>query len=165
MEEDILFTEQQRFNQVWVWVVLIIIDLSLLFGIYHQVVGERGLKHDWVAGGVLYFSSLLVFAVTIIIFFSKLETTITKEAISVRFFPLILKTKVYHRDSIEQAVVRNYSPLAEYGGWGFRFNSDGRAYNVSGDTGIQLVFKNGKKLLIGTNKGQEAANVLAVLQY
>jgi len=163
MESEVLFAEQQRFNQVWIWVLLVMIDLSLLFGIYNHIVNKQKGNSVWIMNGALYISFLLVFAVTLIMFFSKLETTITKDAITVRFFPLLLNTKIYTWDSIDQAVVRQYSPIGEYGGWGLRIGADGKAFNVSGDTGIQLVFKNGKKLLIGTNKGQEAANLLAAL--
>jgi hypothetical protein len=36
--------------------------------------------------------------------------------------------------------------------------------NVSGDIGIQLEFKNGQKLLIGTQKQAEAKSVLETYQ-
>ena len=55
--------------------------------------------------------------------------------------------------------------LLEYGGWGLKGGllwkkSKGIAINVSGNIGIQLELKNGKKLLIGTQKLQEAKQVL-----
>jgi len=58
-----------------------------------------------------------------------------------------------------------YYPISEFGGWGLRggfFFNKGKekAVNVSGDIGIQLIFKNGKKLLIGTQKKEEAKRVL-----
>jgi TATA-box binding protein (TBP) (component of TFIID and TFIIIB) len=36
----------------------------------------------------------------------------------------------------------------------------GKAYNVSGNKGVQLVFKNGKKLLIGSQKADELAKAI-----
>jgi len=61
--------------------------------------------------------------------------------------------------------LRGYSPISEYGGWGMRYSlsGKGRALNVSGRTGVQLVFKDGKKLLIGTQKADDIMQVLAVL--
>lgn len=64
-----------------------------------------------------------------------------------------------------KAYVRTYDALSEYGGWGLKGgalwnNSKGKAINVSGNIGIQLELKNGKKLLIGTQKKKEAENVL-----
>jgi hypothetical protein len=37
----------------------------------------------------------------------------------------------------------------------------GRAFNVSGDKGLQLQFSNGKRLLIGTQMPDELTTVLA----
>ena len=53
----------------------------------------------------------------------------------------------------------------EYGGWGLRYGffGKGRALNVSGNTGLQIEFNNGKRLLIGTNKPRELKEVLTKL--
>jgi TATA-box binding protein (TBP) (component of TFIID and TFIIIB) len=57
--------------------------------------------------------------------------------------------------------VREYAPLSEYGGWGLRYSvNHGKAYNVSGNQGVQLFFTNGKKLLIGTQKPEEITAIL-----
>ena len=51
------------------------------------------------------------------------------------------------------------------GGWGIKFGlfgnkARGNAVNISGDIGIQLELKNGKKLLIGTQKEAESKSVI-----
>ena len=58
--------------------------------------------------------------------------------------------------------VRQYSPLLEYGGLGMRIGlfGKGKAWNISGDKGLQLEFNNQKKLLIGTNQPEELAATL-----
>jgi len=44
---------------------------------------------------------------------------------------------------------------------GFFFNKGrGKAINVSGNIGVQLILKNGDKILIGTQKKEEALRVL-----
>ena len=98
-------------------------------------------------------------------FIMKLETRITDTGISVRFYPLQLKFRHYNWEDIELAYIRNYSPLAEYGGWGIRYSlsGQGKALNVSGRTGLQLVFKDGRKLLIGTSKPEDLTQVLFIL--
>lgn len=55
----------------------------------------------------------------------------------------------------------------DYGGWGLRlgFFGKGRAYNISGNIGMQIVFKDGKKLLIGTQKSAEIKSFLERLKY
>jgi hypothetical protein len=47
---------------------------------------------------------------------------------------------------------RTYSPVLEFGGWGIRVGGGGMAYNVSGNEGVQLVLKSGRRVLIGTRQ-------------
>ncbi|TXD48954.1 hypothetical protein ES045_05870 [Polaribacter sp. IC073] len=82
-----------------------------------------------------------------------------------QFFPFHFSLKTISWNEISKAGVRTYLPISEFGGWGLRggfFFNKGKekAVNVSGDIGIQLILKNGEKLLIGTQKKQEAAHVL-----
>jgi hypothetical protein len=59
-------------------------------------------------------------------------------------------------NEVQQCYIREYSPIFEYGGWGWRYSfSNGRAYNVSGKIGLQIVLKNGKRILIGTQKANK----------
>jgi uncharacterized protein YlzI (FlbEa/FlbD family) len=65
----------------------------------------------------------------------------------------------------ETAHVRKYNPIGEYGGWcikgGLLWNKEkGKCVNITGAISIQIVLKNGKKLLIGTKKKEEVNNVL-----
>jgi hypothetical protein len=87
----------------------------------------------------------------------RLTTRVSSDGIRVRFVPFHFKEQFYPWDSIESAQVRTYSPLREYGGWGIKygFNGQGKVYNVSGNQGLQLIFKSGEKLLIGTQKPDE----------
>ena len=47
-----------------------------------------------------------------------------------------------------------YNALLEYGGWGVRVSPLGMAF-IAGNTGVQLVLKDGSKVLIGTNQVEE----------
>jgi TATA-box binding protein (TBP) (component of TFIID and TFIIIB) len=54
--------------------------------------------------------------------------------------------------------------MLEYGGWGIRCGWHGKkVYNISGNRGVQLVFKNGKRLLIGSQKPDDFANALNLM--
>ena len=95
----------------------------------------------------------------------KLTTRITEEGIYVRFFPFHFKEKFFPWETITASYVRTYSPLKEYGGWGIKygFNGQGIVYNVAGNVGLQLQFKEGDPILIGTQKGEEIKQVLVAL--
>ena len=53
--------------------------------------------------------------------------------------------------------MRKYSPLREFGGWGYRVGPGGKAFNMQGNMGLQLEMMGGEKLLIGTRKPEELA--------
>ncbi len=108
----------------------------------------------------LIFGTIAISLLSALFFVFRLETNITEEAISVRFFPLHLKFRKYLWSDIETAEVRKYKPLLEYGGYGIRGFGNNRALNIAGKTGLQLIFKDGRKLLIGTQKGLEMIEML-----
>jgi len=162
MTEQVLFTEKQRFNQVWLWILMGAITLIPFYGIYNQVIlGKPFGNHPMSNSGLYIFAVLMSLFTFALLRILTLETRITASGIDARFYPFHTDANHYSWEDMDSAVVRTYSPLAEYGGWGLKWGSNGKAYNVSGDQGIQLVFKNGNKLLIGTNKPVEAAAALA----
>ncbi len=139
------FKEIQRFTQWWLWLVLVGSWVVLMYSL-GTVQPQTTLA---------YFISFVVGMLLPILFWQmRLMTRITEEGIYVRFVPFHFKEQFYPWESIESAQVRTYSPLMEYGGWGIKygFNGQGKVFNVAGDQGLQLVFKSGEKLLIGTQK-------------
>lgn len=93
--------------------------------------------------------SLLVF---VLIFILNLETKINRKGISAGFEPLPFFRRHYDWDEIQECYIRTYAPVSEYGGWGIRGFGRAKAYNVSGNIGIQIITKNNERFLIGTEK-------------
>lgn len=162
MKNEILFTENQRFKQWWLWVVLLAIDAMFIFGFIKQIVlgkqfGDKPMSNFGLAltGGVMILATMFFISL-------RLDTQIRRDGIYVRFFPVRLSFKRYSWENVFRSYVRQYNAIAEYGGWGYRmgFLGKGRALNVSGSQGLQLEFKDHKKLLIGTNKPEELEKVL-----
>lgn len=92
----------------------------------------------------------------------RLETLVKDSGIYVRFFPVHVSFKRYSWDRISKSFVRKYKPISEFGGWGLRSGlfGKGKAFNVSGNKGLQLEFLDGTRLLIGTNKPEELTETL-----
>lgn len=104
--------------------------------------------------------SFVEFFVLAEVIFTKLYTEIDEKGITVQLKPFHLKPKFFTWDEIELISVRKYRPLAEYGGWGLRIGMNGTAYNIKGNMGLQIVFKNKKMLLIGTQLADELSQFL-----
>jgi len=94
------------------------------------------------------------------IFILELRTKINSTGVSANFAPFPFFKRHYDWSQIEKIYVRKYSALTEYGGWGIRGFNEAKAYNVSGKYGIQIVTKENKHFLIGTQKPQDAERVL-----
>lgn len=103
--------------------------------------------------------ALLVLAVLVVsvflLFGSKLTVEVTNKSLQLTYWPFINKPISYSESDIEKYEIRKYRPVREYGGWGVKQGKKGvgKAFNVSGNIGLQLYLKNGKKVLIGTQRG------------
>ena len=100
-------------------------------------------------------SVLFIVAALIVLLLSRLKTRITYDGIFITFPPLKRKSYRIKAQEIERYEIRTYRAKREFGGHGMkRRRKYGMSYTVSGNIGLQLYFKNGKKLLIGTQKKQ-----------
>lgn len=156
MINQYFFEENQRFGS-WSF-LLVLVLFPILFRLYSQIKsGDPLLSSD----NIPLFAGLLLIAGIMVFFLSlQLHTRIDSKGIEVRFAPVHRQWTRYEWDALQAVYVRQYSPLGEYGGWGFRGIGSNKALNVSGSQGIQLVFSDGRKLLIGTQKAEEAERVL-----
>ncbi|HET6897964.1 MAG TPA: hypothetical protein VFK70_06445 [Vicinamibacteria bacterium] len=81
--------------------------------------------------------------------------TVGDAGVRIRMLPFANRTIAPAR--IARWEARTYRPIREYGGWGLRFGPRGRAYNVSGDRGVELTLDNGKRVLIGSQRSDDLA--------
>ncbi len=166
--KKILFKEEQRFKQPWVWLILVPASVAVIvvfgFAFDKQLVqGEPWGDKPMSDTGLLVFGIfiiLLMVGLTILFYKMKLIIEIRADGIYYRYPPMIQKFRDIPHGSIERYEVRKYKPIREYGGWGIKNHGNprkrrkyGSAYNVSGNIGLQLYLKDGKKILLGTQRG------------
>lgn len=153
-----IFKEEQRFTQTWL-IIIIVISLIVPLAIILKEIDKLSTSEIIISIGTIILASGLIFLF-------KLTTRIDEKGIHYKFFPFHLKFKTVVWNDIENAYIRTYDAISEYGGWGIRggalwYKAKGKAINISGNIGIQLELKDGKKLLIGTNKKEQAQDVLS----
>lgn len=161
-DSDILFYEKQQFRQWWIWLLLAGVNAPFVAGVIKQIGWRQPFSDDPMTNTQLICATGTIVLLTIFIFSIRLETQIKPDGIYVRFFPFHFKYKHYPWSILIKSYVRQYSPIGEYGGWGLRRGAfgKGKAFNISGNKGLQLEFTTGQKLLIGTNKPEELNMVL-----
>jgi hypothetical protein len=154
-----LFIEEQKFRKMYLWIILITVNAFQLIVIFQLVFfGEISGEIPGTRGRLIIFlQSTLVFLITLLMWNLRLDTAIREDGIYYRYFPFQRKFKKILWSDISKCYVRRYNPIMEYGGWGLRLGlfGKGQAFNVAGNMGLQLVFNNGKRFLIGTQKPDE----------
>ena len=157
----IYFLETQKFKQWWIWLILLIPFASSIIALYYS---PPDFSNSETLSNTI--GGLIAVSVTALLLFSfTLKTEINQTGISYRFLPFHFKMKTIEWSEIQDCYVREYKPIMEYGGWGIRFSfRNGKAYNTMGNKGLQLIFKNNKKLLIGTQKEEELTKIIEQLK-
>jgi hypothetical protein len=149
--QEPLFREVQGFPQ---W--LLVIPVGVLVFILSVVFLEEPNVLD------VLVPTIILSVVSVLFALARLETEVREDGLYIRFFPFHWTFQRFAFPEFASARVRQYSALGEYGGWGVRYNffGNGRAYNVSGSEGVQLVFKDGQKLLIGSQRAEELSSAI-----
>ena len=169
---DATFHEVQRFRKPWLLAVVVGVAGVLIglatYGLIVQFVFGRPFGREPLTATQLVLMAAFMIAIGCgllwLVVAARLETWVTPDGLHVKFSPFHRKPRVYSAADIENAEARTYRPLAEYGGWGIRMGRQGHAYNVSGDRGLQLLLRGGKRLLIGSARTDELATAVAKLR-
>ncbi len=157
-----VFNETQRFDQWWLKLIFLGLIFFVGYSIYQwffsiEAVGNVGPNDSY--GQLIVIVS--IFPILILFYFLKLKTEIDERGIQYQFLPFHFSTKKIAWTAIQNCYVRTYNPIMEYGGWGYRTSfGKGSAFNVKGNKGIQVELKSGKKILFGTQKEDEAKQII-----
>jgi hypothetical protein len=136
------FKEKQSFP---FWIVMSIgVILMISPFLLQEPFGELGKE--------VIASSLLMLLIVLLFLVISIRLRVDEQGIRIRFRPFVNKDKLIRWDELESVRVRKYSPIREFGGWGYRIRIKKRAYTLYGNWGLDLRFKNGKSLLIGVQK-------------
>ena len=150
------FKEEQKFNQWWLWLILIPMGVLPLIGIYKQLILGEKLGDNPMSDISLLIFSIIMFSLVGLFLIMKLKTSIDKNGINMHFFPFIKKSVDWQQ--IKNVKVVNYGFV---GGWGIRlWTKYGTVYNMKGDKGLAIALTDGKKFLIGTQKPEELTAIL-----
>ena len=153
--ENGIFKEEQSYLGTWVMYAIILTELPIVILLIVLYVTSDDQQDMAIALAVVIGTLVLL-----LLFISnlKLETRIDSNSLSFRYRPFIRKWRQFSKEEIKSIEVIKYSPLIDYGGWGFKGNKTTRAYSVLGDEGLLLDVGEKKKLLIGTMKSRELAD-------
>jgi hypothetical protein len=161
------YKEKQKLNLWWLYILFgiqAIIILSITF------LGDTGVSLEELKE-IYYLPILgviLIFALAYFINQNYLLLVVNETGITYKYWPFS-RTRTIVWDEIDNAYFRKFDALGEYGGWGFRyrlwFKWNDRAFIFDGDSiGLQVLLKNGKKLLFSSANSTNLRKYLEALK-
>ena len=186
-QDNIIFFETQRFNKIFLLLILIPINAINIAGCIVQIGFGKPWGNNPMSDTGLIISMVIILLLTAYMLYFNMKTIVDCDGIHIRIwlFPFYSHSKSFFWEDILEAYIRKYKPILEYGGWGIRLglNNTGfslirikpmnfgnrlnfrksSAYNMSGNIGLQLVLANGIRVLIGTNSPEELSETLQKL--
>ena len=128
-----LFTEKQRFNQWWLWLIVIATCIVPIIGIYKQIINDVPFGNNPMSNNTLILSAVIS--------------------------PFVKRN--YSFNEIETYKVIDYGFV---GGWGIRYTMKyGTVYNTKGTKGLFIKLKDGKTMVVGTQKPEELQRIIKQL--
>ncbi len=104
-------------------------------------------------GGFMF---IMMVGLTILFYKMRLLTQVKPDGIYIKYPPFVNKERMISKAEISSFEIRKYNARREYKGHGVKrgrsIKNAGMAYTVSGNMGLQIYLKNGKKILIGTQR-------------
>lgn len=139
----VVFSEQQGFSRIIINGLFVLVVLLFL-----------GLAWQSQTQGLLV-GAALVAVLWALMLAAKMTTQVDDDGITIRTLFFINRRISYDEIVTAQSVV--YKPLRDFGGWGYRIGPGGKAYNMSGNLGVQLVLTRERRVLIGSQKPDDLA--------
>ena len=152
----ILFEEEQKFDQKWLWILIIASSLVILI-IQISVFFNTEIDKSGFGFYFIVFNFALIVGLIWLFTVMRLKTRINSKKISMKFYPFVHK-EVKWKD-IKRADVIDYGFV---GGWGIRlWTKYSTVYNVKGSTGLFVQTNGNKRFLIGTQRKEDLKKVLS----
>lgn len=140
-----MYVERQSFTKIWIWLLLF-----LALGVSLYMTYEEQSLFNFIGIAIL----LLVMG---LMFILRLHVSVSPDGIRYAFFPFV-KEHLMPWSMIKSVELIKYSPIRDFGGWGFRFNrsSGTKAYTTKGDIGLLI----NNNFLLGINNPNELKEFL-----
>ena len=153
---EAVYREVQRWSLRSRCLLLVLCLLGAAGGVVSTVVILAQGARQWASLPVVVICGILVpVGIGLLIWVARLETEVRQDGLYIRYVPFHRRFKRFKAEDLSEYHARTYRPLLEYGGWGIRCGWKGRAYNVQGNRGVQLAFRDGRRVLIGSSKASE----------
>ena len=159
-----LFNEEQGFRIWYAWAAMGALNILFLYAIIQQVIIGIPFGPEPASSLSLFLMEFAALSFLYFLFSIRLKTSINDAGIHYRFYPFQTRITTIEWNELSDAYMREYNSFYEYGGYGIRVGAHKttRAINTSAscNVGLQLEFKDGNFLLIGTKRPEEIKQII-----
>jgi hypothetical protein len=160
--DNLRFEEKQAFRQKTMYLVfalLLLLTGVLIYGDIQQLILGKAFGSKPAANYVLVITTLFLLIMLVLSYMAiiaELQTVITDKGVCFRLTPFRKAFRQLDWSNIDAIEIINYG----FAGLGLRLTPYGKVYNAGGNSGLKLVLKSGKKVILGTQKPEELSNFL-----
>jgi hypothetical protein len=157
-DPQIIEREEKRLSQPVILVIIIVSTLVLIgvfgWGIYTQIIkgekwGDRPMSDVMLVIMAAFFVALMV-GITLMLYYMRLITEVRYDSLKVIYKPFF--KKIFEYKDLKSVESIKYSPLKDSGGWGYKISKGRKYYNIAGNLGVKIVFRDGKEIVIGSKE-------------
>jgi len=159
-----VFNEIQGFSIWYAWAAIGALNILFLYAIIQQVIFGIPFGPNPATNLSLFLIEFAALSFLYFLFSIRLITSIDDAGIHYRFYPFQKKITTVEWNELSDVYMREYNSFYEFGGYGIRIGAHktNRAINTSAscNVGLQLEFKDGTFLLIGTKRPEEIRQII-----
>ena len=156
-----MYQEYQTIRSWWVRIPILISSIFCIYICLQQILFNQSLTDNTIADiFVVVIIFIIGIGIPVFVQIVRLETKIQNKKLTVKFWPFHLKPIIFPIVDMKNAEAITYNPIKDYGGWGIRYGIKGKAYNLNGNKGVLLTFKNNQIILIGSQDHKKLCSAI-----
>ena len=156
-----MYQEYQTIRSWWVRIPILISSCFCIYICLQQILFKQSLTDNTIAD---IFVVVIIFIIGIgipaFVHMVRLETKIENKKLTIKFWPFHFKPVIFRIIDIKKAEAITYNAIKDYGGWGIRYGVKGKAYNLNGNKGVLLTFKDNQIILIGSQNHNKLCSTI-----
>lgn len=159
-DPTVIYDDVQTRKPWAVWLVIVSISAGALALFLTQVVFERPVGSPPMPNIAAWFIGIGVgLMAPLIVALIRLTIIVRADEVVVRYRPLT--TRRFAVKDIQSVEAVTYRPLRHWGGWGIRVRpGTGWCYTLSGNQGVMLTLRGGRKRLLGATDAEALARAI-----